>query len=287
MAKARLAFGLCCLVAAIIAVPQLASAGNRGNFAVNCLYSHTQMDDPIVFPDQPGASHMHDFFGNVTTDAFSTPASLLATTSTCKDSLDHSGYWTPQTSMNGVPIVPIKVENYWINTFGDGAVEVPPVGLELVAGNSHATAEQAITIVHYNCGSGSNPPFTSPYSTKPYDCTTYMAKGSDGVVETINFPTCWDGVLPVGNDTADLAYQTPPGGPCPGGFSHHLPQLSVRVHTGLVNPLNKNGSIGLTLASGAYYTLHGDFMSGWVQTELALEVANCLNKHVNCGLIKK
>src|SRR5438094_9976828 len=108
MAKVRLAFGLCCLVAAIVAVPQPASAGNRGNFAVNCLYSHTQMDDPIVFPKQPGASHMHDFYGNITTDAFSTPASLLATTSTCKDSLDHSGYWVPQTSMSGVPIVPIK-----------------------------------------------------------------------------------------------------------------------------------------------------------------------------------
>ena len=212
MAKARLAFGLCCLVAAIIAVPQLASAGNRGNFAVNCLYSHTQTDDPIVFPDQPGASHMHDFFGNITTDAFSTPAALLATTSTCKDSLDHSGYWTPQTSMKGVPIVPIKVENYWINTFGDGAVEVPPVGLEFVAGNSHATGEQDITIVHFNCGAGSNPPFMSPYSTKPYDCTSYMSQGSDGVVETINFPTCWDGVLPVGNDTADFALPDPTRG---------------------------------------------------------------------------
>ena len=32
---------------------------------LRCGYSHPLTDDPIVFPGQPGASHFHDFFGDV------------------------------------------------------------------------------------------------------------------------------------------------------------------------------------------------------------------------------
>jgi len=54
------------------------SAGSTqgARFVTRCTYSHTLSDDPIVHPNQPGASHSHDFFGNKTTDAFSTLASL-------------------------------------------------------------------------------------------------------------------------------------------------------------------------------------------------------------------
>ena len=53
------------------------STGTQGaRFVTRCTYSHTLSDDPIVHPNQPGASHSHDFFGNKTTDAFSTLASL-------------------------------------------------------------------------------------------------------------------------------------------------------------------------------------------------------------------
>jgi len=256
-----------------------------GSFSVMCMYSHSLMDDPIKFPGQPGASHMHDFYGNVTTDAYSTPASLVGGTTTCTDSLDASGYWAPETMMNGAPITPIDVQDYWINSFS-GPVETPPAGIELIAGNSAATGEQPVGIVNYSCGSGSNPPFVSAQSTKPYDCTPYAALGSDGVVETINFPTCWDGQLPAGDDTAHFAYQSPFLGPCPAGFTHHLPRLSLRVHTGVIDPINPDGSIGLSLMSGMYYTLHADFMSGWKQTELASQVSRCLNGHISCGLIR-
>src|SRR3954454_23956536 len=44
----------------------------RGVFATICDYSHQAPDDPIVKPNQPGASHLHQFFGNATTDAAST-----------------------------------------------------------------------------------------------------------------------------------------------------------------------------------------------------------------------
>src|SRR5436190_1553600 len=54
------------------------------NFLGSCTFSHMAMDDPIVYPRQPGASHDHSFVGNTTTNAFSTVRSLRAGSSTCK-----------------------------------------------------------------------------------------------------------------------------------------------------------------------------------------------------------
>ena len=41
-------------------------------------------DDPIVFPGQPGASHLHDFFGNTGANASSTFETMLAGETTCR-----------------------------------------------------------------------------------------------------------------------------------------------------------------------------------------------------------
>jgi hypothetical protein len=67
----------------------------RGFFATVCDYSHEAADDPIVKPNQPGTSHLHEFFGNVTTAAASTYDSLRAGGTTCRASQDGSGYWVP------------------------------------------------------------------------------------------------------------------------------------------------------------------------------------------------
>jgi len=52
-------------------------------FVAECTFSHQSHDDPIVFPGQPGAAHSHEFSGAWSTNAFSTPASLLNSGSTC------------------------------------------------------------------------------------------------------------------------------------------------------------------------------------------------------------
>src|SRR6266508_3973475 len=57
-----------------------ADAGPEGGdgpatFRVLCASSHVLADDPIVHPNMPGASHLHQFFGNATTDAASSASS--------------------------------------------------------------------------------------------------------------------------------------------------------------------------------------------------------------------
>ena len=74
-----------------IAGPQ----GGKGQFVVACAYSHASLDDPIVFPGQPGASHRHVFFGNVTTDAASTIASLDSGGTSCEQQLDRAAALAP------------------------------------------------------------------------------------------------------------------------------------------------------------------------------------------------
>jgi hypothetical protein len=53
------------------------------NFVVRCGWSHQKQVDPIVTPGPPGTPsfHMHDFYGNKTTDANSTLKTLRAAAS--------------------------------------------------------------------------------------------------------------------------------------------------------------------------------------------------------------
>ncbi|MGZ4131252.1 MAG: DUF1996 domain-containing protein, partial [Actinomycetota bacterium] len=93
------------LLASVLAAPASAGTG-PGQFVIRCRYSHTLMDDPIVEPGRPGASHSHDFFGNRTTDAYSTVASMLAGRTTCRATSDTAGYWSPTVSIGGKAIEP-------------------------------------------------------------------------------------------------------------------------------------------------------------------------------------
>ena len=64
--KTRLVSALFAVVVAVSvgAVVWPADAAVTGVFKVDCTFVKSAMDDPIVLPNQPGASHAHDFFGN-------------------------------------------------------------------------------------------------------------------------------------------------------------------------------------------------------------------------------
>jgi hypothetical protein len=62
-----------------------------------CNPSHLKYDDPIVNPGQPGATHLHHFFGNTLADAHSTYATLRTTgDGTCQGgAVNRTAYWMP------------------------------------------------------------------------------------------------------------------------------------------------------------------------------------------------
>ena len=72
-----------------------------GAFRFICGAGQLSYDDPILYPGQPGKSHLHQFYGNVAADANSTYASLRAGgDSTCNwtgkgVAANRSAYWMP------------------------------------------------------------------------------------------------------------------------------------------------------------------------------------------------
>src|SRR5688572_5631935 len=86
---------------AAAAEPRPGGPLHDGIFLSLCLPSHVASDDPIVHPGGVGDSHQHEFFGNMTTNAASTYASLRAGETTCRIAADTAAYWVPTLYADG------------------------------------------------------------------------------------------------------------------------------------------------------------------------------------------
>jgi hypothetical protein len=244
------------------APPALAS---KGQFHVSCTFSHAKKDDPIVYPADPGASHLHDFFGNESTDAFSTYVSMRAAETSCGFRADTSGYWFPALLRpDGSVVAPKGMTAYY---FAAGHVTAPPKNLRIIAGGD----TDKLRISGYTCGGG------TPTSSMPMNCGSAWLKGA------IVFPSCWDGRR---NDSADhrrhMAYPTGRG--CPDDHPVQLPKIVLHITYGV------HDARGFTLASDMMMgmthgmSLHADFWNTWDQSVLEHEVDVCLNAGENCDL---
>jgi hypothetical protein len=113
-------------------------------FQANCAVSRSNLnDDPIVFPNMPGASHSHTFMGNTTTNAGTTLASLQAGGTACITPGDKTGYWMP-TLLNGTTAVqPVgrQVVYYKSGVLDYRSVRPFPPGLRYVVGSPQATID--------------------------------------------------------------------------------------------------------------------------------------------------
>lgn len=248
-----------------IAGPQ----GTQAQFVVECGLSHMATDDPIVFPDQPGMSHLHAFFGSTAVDASSTPADLLGTDTTCDQPLDTASYWAPVLLRDGEPLAPVKSTAYYRPGLGvdPTSVQAYPAGMVMLAGNPGATEEQPLSIVAWTCGAGIE------RAALPPEC----AEGSN-LRLIVTFPDCWDGArLDSPDHYAHVAYSS--GGHCPEGYPVPVPQLQFTVEYPAHGP-----TTGLALASGGLLTGHADFMNAWDQAKLEREVALCLHRELVCGV---
>jgi hypothetical protein len=289
------------ILAGISLLGSPAQGAGDNTFHVACDYSHSRFDDPIVKFNMADASHRHDFFGFKNTKFNTRPNQLVGdANTTCKDVKDVSAYWAPSVYVNGTEITPLLVRAYYENN-GSLSIEPYAANLKVVAGNSAATGEQSVDIVAYTCTSAGSFVGSTPTPT-PQDCSG--VPGSDGMGLVVRFPQCWDGTAPIipsqgssgdVSDTAHLAYRDGNGN-CVAPFTHQLPQLVLRIHTGVMNPYANGGSqagctadwttcpVKLAGKDGngnvelhAYYTLHADFMMGWEATRLQTLVTNCSN----------
>ncbi|MCB1001539.1 MAG: DUF1996 domain-containing protein [Acidimicrobiales bacterium] len=249
----------------VIAGPQ----GAVAQFVVECGFSHAAFDDPIVHPGEPGASHLHVFFGNDGTDAFSTVESLAGGGTTCNQSLDLASYWAPALIRDGVVQTPVKSVAYYRAGIdvAPATVEPYPYGLRMVAGDMHATDAQPLAVVAWTCGAGSLREAVPP-----------ACPAERNLRLLVTFPDCWNGVdLDSDDHVSHVAYSH--RGACPSTHPVPVPQLQFSVEYPVTGSID-----GLELSSGGLLTGHADFYNAWDEARLAREVRNCLHRDVVCGV---
>jgi hypothetical protein len=112
------------------------SADGTGNFRIVCSFSHMSYDDPIVFPGKPGASHLHTFFGNTSTNYASTHDTLTAPTSASScpgGAANKSAYWFPALMNGATPLAPSLIGVYYKSEFLPAAtINQVPQGIKMV-----------------------------------------------------------------------------------------------------------------------------------------------------------
>ena len=89
----RKLFAALVLVGALL-LPVPAAQAATPRFQIRCETSHVAQEDPIVSRGVVSA-HLHEFFGNTTTNANSTYESMRAGGTTCSAATDTAGYWVP------------------------------------------------------------------------------------------------------------------------------------------------------------------------------------------------
>jgi hypothetical protein len=247
----------------------LGPQGVVAQFVVECSFSHSAPDDPIVFPGQPGASHQHHFFGASTTDADSTPESLRASETSCQTAADTAAYWAPALYVDGVEVAPSKLNAYYRPGPGVDPAEVQahPAGLAIVSGDHTATEAQPLNVVGWHCGS------SPALSADPPSCPR-----TAGLALRVTFPDCWDGEH-VDSDDHRSHMALSQDGECPSSHPVAVPQLVLDIHYPVT------GDATVALASGPPHAAHADFFNGWDQDALEREVGACINRSLVCGVV--
>ena len=250
-----------------------------GQFRVACEYSHFGNDDPIIFPGEPGRSHLHMFFGNTDTNAFTTEDELINSGGgTCSGfELNRSAYWTPALlDGDGGAIVPDSIIIYYKTKFPE-VVSPLPQGLQMLAGNTQAESFETDPLLHWSCGRNGN---SYNQTNRIPDCD------GDVINASVQFPNCWDGVnLGADDFTSHLTYANDVT-PCPASHPVRMPQISILLYypgTDSVDGwhLSSDETDGFNGPPGG--TLHADWWGGWNDETMDLWINGCMRASRNCS----
>src|SRR5215218_3362608 len=275
-----------CLISVTLPLTRaVALRQSQAVWSVKCDVSHRAPDDPIVFPAQAGRSHMHDFFGNVSTDADSSTASLVRAGSSCLkgiDAVDRAAYWTPSLLQGNAVVTGVpgeqRIDAYYAVLDKRTPLRPIPFGLRMIAGDGKATSPQPLDVVHYNCLRYPNGGQVTKNSASIPTCPqgSYLSA-------KITFPGCWDGRnLDSPDHKSHMAY--PVRGACPVSHPVGLPSLGIRVRWKTVRGVS---SSRLSLSSGSQFSMHADFWNAWSPAVMQWLVTNCLNATRNCTDISR
>jgi hypothetical protein len=283
-------------------IPASAAPDVVGAFRFVCSAGQLLHDDPIVYPGQPGKSHLHQFYGNTGANASSTYASLRKSgQSTCMSPLNRSAYWMPaMLDGKGNVVRPDHIQIYYKRrpksdpkcslTSGDPAAEGNcvnlPNGLKFVFGYDMVTGTPPTGETYFNCkGTGAT---AGHYATIEAAVGKCVTGGQIGAV--IKAPACWDGKnLDSANHRDHVAYAAYYNGiyKCPTTHPYVIPGFTLQAWYTIA----AGDDLKLwSLASDAMHpelphgsTFHADFFMAWDPTVHDMWESNCLDKLLNCS----
>jgi len=272
-----------------------------GQFRVACEFSHFAYDDPLVYPGQPGVSHLHTFFGNTDTNAFSTADSILNRGgSTCNgQELNRTAYWVPSLfDSDGNVRVPERIVVYYKGEgLANGRAEPYPTGAAMLAkvdlntvdnGRGGAAGKFSFTCSDNYSGNGGTAANTMVGCDGSLFQKLYGANDPHVVLEmNVKFPQCWNGKDP--SNPANYAIPTEGGwyfSNCTGEFNRTLTNLEYFVDYPVEPGEDTSGwylSSDVDPSSKALRpgprgsTIHADWMSGWHAATNKAWIDNCVN----------
>jgi len=245
----------------------LSTETQDGKFIIKCGFSHRKQVDPIVAPGGP-SGHMHDFFGNRSTDSSSTYESMIPAGTTCALTGDRAGYWIPTLrDPSGRDVSAKTMFAYYRNKpVGYSMTRPFPPDFRFISGGVGTYPGHTFWNCHGDVGTN------VAYSSPPF-C------GTSDLKMNLFFPNCWNGV---NTDSADHRSHVvyPVGNKCPQSHPVKLPDVRFFVHY----PRGSGGP-GWKLSDGTTVP-HADFWNTWQQPALEDLVRRCLNAGVQCGQVK-
>lgn len=201
-----------------------APGGPVGTWRIDCGRNTEGMhnaDNLVASPGQPGgAHHVHDYVGNLSTNAFSTDASLAAAATTCPDG-DRSTYYWPvlRLSATGEILVPDSVTIEYQGSPAGTVVPMPEF-LRASTGNAHgfSSGGRMTEHVQWSC-SGAGGRVARQYPR--------CAPG-ERVLRLFDFPSCWNGRTTDSPDHRSQLVFPGTGGACPIG-TFPVPRLHIEL----------------------------------------------------------
>ncbi|MEU9014552.1 DUF1996 domain-containing protein [Streptomyces sp. NPDC048479] len=273
--------------------PRLQSNASRGTFQSRCGRNenkHFNPDNVIVAPGvSNGAHHMHDYVGNLETDAFATNDDLAAAGTTCTNGDRSTHYWPVLRLRNGknegdanLPgggkdgnvgrILQPASAQLTFRGSPVSKVTAMPTFLRIITGDAKAFTNGTTNAnASWSCTGFENRQLKDKYPLCP--------RGSN-VVRTFKFQSCWDGSnTDSANHRTHVAFAGP-NGACPQGF-RAIPQLVQRI--------TYNIAPGSLFAVDSFpeqlhkpVTDHGDFINV-MSASLMRKAVGCINSGRRCG----
>ncbi len=285
---------------------------NEGAFRFTCGGEGALIpDDPLVYPGQPGKSHLHLFFGADGVDADTTMATLAKTTSsTCNYGdkvLNRSAYWMPaMLDDQGFARRPDWIAVYYKRAKATSPQCTPgssnfmgtcvalPNQIRFVYGWDQTKPDDPGKGMSWYCTAGTGKHFTNLDDVFASGCTA----GST-LVADISFPNCWDGKH---LDAPDHRSHVSFGGygswgyyRCPTTHPYVIPQTENKyawtVTADMIGARTDGTKYSRVRLSSDHMkanakpgeTLHGDYMEQWVGAAKAMWHAGCIDKGLDCS----